>query len=130
MKPTRINAEKSQSHRKNNRRSVKQALQFQLMMQITTLPRRNYEKKLVSQKEFEQLLIDLNAMSSDKKPKLINLGGNLYIYPRKSDSKMNFAVRLFIGKSDTRVIIGYYPNISLAEARIKAKMQLRKHKKP
>lgn len=46
MKPTRINAEKSQSHRKNNRRSVKQALQFQLMMQITTLLRRDYEKKI------------------------------------------------------------------------------------
>lgn len=87
------------------------------------------KKKLVSQKEFEQLLIDLNAMSSDKKPKLINLGGNLYIYPRKSDSKMNFAVRLFIGKSDTRVIIGYYPNISLAEARIKAKDAIKKAQK-
>lgn len=53
------------------------------------------EKKLVSQKEFEQLLIALNVMSPDKKPKLINLGGNLYIYPRKSDSKMKFAVCIF-----------------------------------
>lgn len=87
------------------------------------------KKKLVSQKEFEQLLIDLNAMSSDKKPKLINLGGNLYIYPRKSDSKMKFAVRFVNKKTDKKVIIGYYPNISLSEARIKAKETVKKEKK-
>lgn len=87
------------------------------------------EKKIVTQKEFEQIILDLNKTDPAKKPSLINLGGNLYIYPRKSDSKIKFAVRVLTGKSDTKIVIGYYPNTSLSEARLKAKDLIKEAKK-
>lgn len=33
-------------------------------------------KKIVNQKEFDQIIIDLKKIEGNKKPKIINLGGN------------------------------------------------------
>lgn len=87
------------------------------------------KKKIVTLKEFEKIIIDLKNIEPNKKPKIINLGGNLFLYPRKSDSKIKFAVRLINGKSDKKIIIGHYPNTSLAEARLKAKDAMKEAQK-
>lgn len=87
------------------------------------------KKKIVTLKEFEKIIADLNKIEPNKKPKIINLGGNLYIYLRKTDSKIKFAVRLLNGKSDKKIIIGHYPNTSLAEARLKAKDSMKEAQK-
>lgn len=55
-----------------------------------------------------------------RKSLLINCGGSVFLNVAKN-GVMTFSVRIISNKKDTRVSIGHYPQLTLAEARKKAK---------
>ncbi|SKA66189.1 protein of unknown function [Succinivibrio dextrinosolvens DSM 3072] len=71
---------------------------------------------LVSAKELDAKIAQ--AVKSGKKT-VISLNGSLYCVIYKK--KWTFAVRMKINNKDRRVSIGYYPDMTLAEARARAK---------
>lgn len=71
----------------------------------------------MSEKEF---LKQLTQANDAKKKKTINLQGNLFCVVLPS-GKCTFSVRISTKDKDTRKTIGYYPELNLKDARLKAK---------
>ena len=82
--------------------------------------------KKLSEKQFEAKLV--KAEQATSKTVSINLGGNLFAVFNKPTNTIAFTCRIRTTNSDTRKVIGYYPNISLASARMKANDALQKIK--
>ncbi|MGN0915251.1 MAG: tyrosine-type recombinase/integrase [Succinivibrio sp.] len=76
-------------------------------------------KKQLTQFEFERKILE--AKLADKKRTIINLGNNLFITVRPNSEKLAFSVRIKTSNKDTSSVIGYYPHLSLSQARAKAK---------
>ena len=80
--------------------------------------------KYLTDKEFKTLVTSLLIK---REGGLINLGGGLFAYVAKN-GKISFFVRVTTPQKDTRILIGTYPEMSLAEARRKAS-QIKKEQK-
>lgn len=82
--------------------------------------------KNLTNQEFERALLE--AKFSNKNRTRINLGSNLFISVSANSDKVPFSVRVKNNKSDTMIVIGYYPTMTLPQARVKAKDTIKSFK--
>ncbi len=83
-------------------------------------------KKLMTTQEFERGILE--AKLSENRMMIINCGKNLFATVRPNSDIITFSVRIRTPKKDTKTIIGHYPQMSLAQARVSAKEVLKTEK--